>query len=620
MTSLLRLQDISLSFSENPLLDNINLDIKKGERIALVGRNGAGKSSLLKVLEGKISPDSGEVLSGKSAQVASLPQAVPQETQGTVGEYLLSQLGEAGQLLLAYQAALVDIEKMDKLNSLQEKIERLNAWQLQTRVSTVLTQLGLPENELFANLSGGMKRRALLAKALVLEPDLLLLDEPTNHLDMESIIWLEKFLLNFHGAILFITHDRVFLQHLATKIIELDRGNLIQFNGPYDKFTEYKAHLLDVEETQQKNFDKKLAQEETWIRQGIKARRTRNEGRVRALQALRREKAAQRKQQGNATLSANKMEASGKVVLEVENMSFQYTNKEAPVLKDFSTNIHRGDKVAILGPNGCGKTTLLKILLQQIPPNTGTVKHGTKLAIAYFDQHRTELDDTQTLVDNVGEGRDFIDLNGKTIHVLSYLSRFLFSPKQCRAPISKLSGGERNRLLLAKLFSKPSNFIVLDEPTNDLDLETLELLEDILFQYQGTVLLISHDRQFINQVATSTIVFEESGLHEYIGGYDDWQQQRRKPSTAPIKKTTTVTAENKKPTKKLSYQLQRRLDALPAEIEQLESDIADIHTTMLSPKFYQQEKEMRMSIQKKLSHKEASLAECYKEWESIEAT
>lgn len=622
--NLITLRDVHLHHGHKIILDKANLQLARGERACLIGRNGEGKTSLLNLLTGQIQADSGEINFMPGIVIKSLLQEVPQQLTGSIFEVVLAGLGDLGSLVSAYEKLTHQLTDdpglMDKLEQLQQQIEAQNGWQLQQQVETTLSQLALEGSHEFSTLSGGLKRRVLLAQALVAKPDVLLLDEPTNHLDIEAIQWLENFLPTFPGCLVFVTHDRAFLQKLATRTLELDRGHLQSFEGSYDKFLAHKEAQLEAEATQNALFDKKLAQEEAWIRQGIKARRTRNEGRVRALKKLREERLQRRELQGTAKLTVSQAERSGRLVIEAKGMGFVSDKKW--LFRHVDIDILRGDKIGIVGPNGCGKTTFLNCLLGNLQPTEGTVKLGTKLEVAYFDQLKAQLDDSQTLQDNVGEGSDFIDINGQRKHVIGYLQDFLFTPDRARSPISKLSGGERSRLLLAKLFSKPSNVLVLDEPTNDLDIETLELLEDLLADYPGTVLLISHDRAFLDNVATSTLVFEPSGqLVEYIGGYEMALAQRQKPIASFAKSTTPAIEKSKtwaKSNNKLSYQEQQRLKALPQTIEKLEAEIAQLHHDISAPDFYKESPEKIKLMQSTLSAKEKELDGLYQLWEKLE--
>jgi len=627
--ALLTLRNVSLSFGGPPLLDGIDLQIEPGERLCLVGRNGTGKSTLMKLLNEELHADSGEVVRRQGLKVARLTQEVPADLRGEVFDVIAGGLGEQGALLAEYhhvsqQLADGDEKLLAKLERIQHELEACDGWQLNQRVEAVVSRLSLPAESEFADLSGGLKRRVLLARELVSEPDLLLLDEPTNHLDVAAIDWLEEFLLGWGGSLLFITHDRMFLQKLATRIIELDRGQLTSWPGDYETYLKRKAEALEAEAQQNALFDKRLAQEEAWIRQGIKARRTRNEGRVRALKAMREERRERRERTGKVKVEVTEAERSGKVVIEATNIGMAYEGRT--LFHDFSTAIMRGDRIGILGPNGVGKTTLLQVLLGKLPPQQGKVKLGTNLEVAYFDQYRAQLDEEATVVDNVAEGSDKVTINGKDKHIMGYLQDFLFSPERARSPVRSLSGGERNRLLLAKLFTKPANLLVMDEPTNDLDVETLELLEELLLDYQGTLLLVSHDRAFLNNVVTSTIAFEGKGeLHEYVGGYDDWLRQRRTPQEQEAKKSAAAPppkpkAENKSAAKpvKLSYKDQRELDALPKRIDELEGEIEALHATMADPGFYQQDGAVIAETKEKLEKLEGELSVSFERWEALE--
>jgi ABC transport system ATP-binding/permease protein len=627
---LLTLRDVVLSYGAAPLLDHINLSIEPGERLCLVGRNGAGKSTLLRVLAGTVQPDGGEVVLGDRLRVAMLEQSVPAGTGGSVFDVVAGGLGATGERMRRYHRAVHalaerpgDAAALGALERAQHALEADDGWSLEQRVETVLSRLELPADSDFAALSGGVQRRVLLARALVTEPDLLLLDEPTNHLDVEAIEWLETFLLGFGGTLLFITHDRAFLRRLATRIIELDRGQLTDWPGDYDTYLRRKQEALEAEERANALFDRKLAQEEAWIRQGIKARRTRNEGRVRALKALRAERARRRVRGGTANLQIRDAERSGRLVIEADGVSFSYDGE--PVIRNFSTLILRGDRVGIVGPNGAGKTTLLRLLLGRLAPDNGRVRLGTNLEVAYFDQHRAALDDGASVADNVGEGRDRIVIGGESRHVLSYLQDFLFEPARSRQPVKALSGGERNRLLLAKLFTRPANLLVLDEPTNDLDAETLDLLEERLAEFAGTVLVVSHDRDFLDNVATSVIAFEGEGrVNEYVGGYSDWLRQRPSPaepgrtvSRSPQAAAPSRPAASEKP-RKLGYKDQRELEALPGRIEALEAEQAALTVTLSDADVYRQKPERVAEVQARLAEIESELARCYARWEALE--
>ena len=625
---ILTLRNATLSYGQPPLIDHINLAIDKGERLCLVGRNGAGKSTLFKLITGETKLDEGEIIRNQGLRIAQLEQEVPRDTQGSVFHVVAGGLGQTGALLEEYHRlslAMAHGEEglMDALERCQHALESAGGWALNQRVDAVLTRLGLDGDADIGQLSGGLKRRVMLARALVSEPDLLLLDEPTNHLDIDAITWIEEFLLGWSGSLLFITHDRAFLQRLATRIIELDRGRLYDFPCDYANYLIRKEELLANEEKENALFDKKLAQEEVWVRQGIKARRTRNEGRVTALKKMRAEFAARRNLTGTATINVQDAQRSGHLVAEAENVCFAHGEKT--IIKNFSTTILRGDKIGIIGPNGAGKTTLLNLLLGKSAPTSGTLRLGTNMQIAYFDQYRAQLDEEKSVQDNVGEGADFIVLNGQRKHIMSYLQDFLFSPARVRQPVKALSGGERNRLLLAKLFTKPANVLVLDEPTNDLDSDTLELLEERLVEYSGTLLLVSHDRAFLNNVVTSTLVFEGGGvINEYVGGYDDWLRQRRvaaAPATSQKNMTNaapTTPAEPKAKVKKRSYKDQRELDELPAKIEALDAEKAALTAQMNMPEFYRQDKNAIAVTQQRLADIELALAQAYARWEALE--
>lgn len=625
--ALLSLKQLTVSYGGPNLLDKVDFQLDKGERVCLVGRNGAGKSTLMKVIAGELLPDSGEIIGLQELKVARLEQEVPTGTDGSIFDVVAAGLGEIAPLLVEYHHIVQQLQHdsseqiLNKLEKAQQKLEAADGWSLEQQVETVISRLSLDADAVFSSLSGGMKRRVLLAQALVRQPDILLLDEPTNHLDISSITWLEGFLKSYGGTLLFITHDRSFLQALATRIVQLDRGQLVSFPGDYRNYLQKREALLAAEAEQNAQFDKKLAQEEVWIRQGIKARRTRNEGRVRALEKLRRERSQRREVQGNVSMQLQEGERSGKLVVEAENISQAFDGKS--LFENFSTLIQRGDRIGIIGPNGCGKSTLLSILLGRAEPQSGNVRLGTNLQIAYFDQLRSQLDEEANVVDNVGQGRDFIEINGSRKHVIGYLQDFLFTPDRARTPVKALSGGERNRLLLAKLFTQPANLLVLDEPTNDLDAETLELLEDLLLGFSGTLLLVSHDRSFLNNVVTSCIVFDEDGeVREYVGGYDDWLAQRQqvakqqKPANSPEVVPAGKTL-RKKPN--LTYQQQLDLKALPARIEALEQKIAMLTEEMAAADFYQQDATVIKNAQIEMSELEGLLETAFDDWEKLEA-
>ena len=628
--SLITLQGVDFSVGGPLLLDAVNLSIERNERVCIVGRNGAGKSTLLRLLSGEIVPDDGVLT--REGRTAGLAQEVPKDLTGSVFDVVSMGLGELGADLARYHHMLHDgmAIDMDELGTVQARIEAGNGWQIEQRVEQVISKLDLPEDAEFAALSGGMKRRVLLAQALVAAPDLLLLDEPTNHLDIESIAWLEEFLKNFGGSVVFVTHDREFLRNLATRIIEIDRGQVTSWPGDYDNFLRRREERMHAEAQANALFDKKLAQEEVWIRQGIKARRTRNEGRVTALKALRRERAERREQSGNVKLAAAGAEKSGRKVFEAKRVDFAFGDRV--LVRDFSTVIQRGDKIGLIGPNGSGKTTLLKLLLGDLQPTAGTVHVGTNLEIAFFDQLRGALREDWNALDNVSEGREFIEINGGRKHVMGYLQDFLFSPDRALAPITKLSGGERNRLLLAKLFARPSNLLVMDEPTNDLDVETLELLEEMLIDYPGTLILVSHDRAFLDNVVTSSLVMEGNGrVGDYVGGYTDWLRQRPiaqriaaaagsaprlTPQAAPNPQAAALAAEPAR--RKLSYKEQRELADLPVRIEVLDTEIAALTAQIQDPAFYRQPAEAVTAANARLSALQSELEQAYARWQSLE--
>lgn len=624
--ALLTLRDIKLGFGGPNLLDGLNLQVDKRERLCLLGRNGEGKSTLMKLIAGLIKADDGHTEHQQNLKIAYLTQDVPADLTGSIYDVVASGLDKAGTLLTDYHHAVLKISadpsdrNMAELERTQHELEAINGWEMDQYIDTTLSKLQLPADDNFTDLSGGLKRRVLLARALVKQPDLLLLDEPTNHLDIKAISWLEEFLLGWNGSLLFVTHDRSFLRTLATRIIELDRGKLTSWPGNYDSYLLHKQEALDAEEKENALFDKKLAEEEVWIRQGIKARRTRNEGRVRALKALRVERSQRRERSGTVNMAINDTERSGKIVIEARNVNFDYENQ--PIVKQFSATIMRGDRIGIIGPNGVGKTTLIQLLLDQLKADAGSIKIGTKLDVAYFDQHRSQLDDKKSVRDNLAEGTDNIEINGRSKHVISYLRDFLFAPNRANSPVSTLSGGERNRLLLAKLFTQPFNMLVMDEPTNDLDVETLELLEELLLEYKGTLLLVSHDRAFLNNVVTSTLVFEgDAKINDYVGDYDDWLRQSQRPENTPSK-TKQGKATEKKPadknTPKLSYKEQNELAELPILIAALESELTQLSATMAEADFYQQDKDSITKATTQLTEVEQKLDQLYKRWEELE--
>jgi ATP-binding cassette subfamily F protein uup len=615
---LLQAKNLHHSFGDQPLLDNVDLTLEPGERVCLVGRNGSGKSTLLKILAGDIKVDDGEIVHGPELRIAELKQEVPQNFPGSAYDCVAQGIGElAGVITDWHHAALAsasDADALPRMQRLQDQIEAHNAWNLETRISSTISRLALPADQPFEQLSGGLKRRVLLGQALVAEPDLLLLDEPTNHLDIDSILWLENLLLGFNGTLVFITHDRSFLQRLATRIIDLDRGQLTSWPGDYRKYLAARAAQLETETRHNALFDKKLAQEETWIRQGIKARRTRNEGRVRALEKMREERAQRRERSGSAKITAQQAEASGKIVIEADSLGFAW--EQRPIVQDFSCKILRGEKIGILGPNGCGKSTLIQLLLGQLAPQTGWVKTGTRLEIAYFDQHRETLEPQKSVRDNLAAAGDHVTINGRSRHVVGYLKDFLFNEKSIHMPVKALSGGERNRLLLARLFTRSFNFLVMDEPTNDLDIETLELLEELLIEYSGTLLLVSHDREFIDNTVTSTLVFEGPGLvREYVGGYQDWLRQR---PAADEKFAAATKPVKSKPAPDKSSPNIKELRALPGKIEKLEAKIEALHLAIAAPNYYQQDAEVIRDEQQQLQVLESELQELYQRWEELE--
>ncbi|ENU15665.1 ATP-binding cassette domain-containing protein [Acinetobacter lwoffii] len=624
------LRDVQLAFGGPALLNGANFNLERGERVCLIGRNGEGKSTLLKLIEGSLLPDSGEVSLQNGITISMLAQDVPMDS-GRVADIVADGAGEASEVLRAYHAAseacvLGDMDACDRMGNLQHKMDQLDGWALETKVNSILSKMGLDPDADLADLSGGRKRRVLLARALLTQPDVLLLDEPTNHLDVESIEWLEKFLLDQNNlTLLFISHDRAFVDSIATRIVELDRGQLRSYEGNYSRYLELKAMQMEAEEKQNALFDKKLAEEEVWIRQGIKARRTRNEGRVRALKALREESKARRSQQGKVAMATQDANRSGKLVFEIENLSVKFGDN-APIINNFSALVLRGDRIGLVGDNGVGKTTLIKAILGELE-HGGTVKTGTQLEVAYFDQLRNALDLEKSVKDNVSEGSDHVDVNGNRRHIYSYLQDFLFSPERARTPVKALSGGERNRILLAKLLLKPSNLIVMDEPTNDLDMVTLELLEEMLGGYKGTLLLISHDRAFMDNVVTSTWVFDGKGnIDEYVGGYQDYLEQRPDQTVvdqkSAVKKAMakaeaeTVPAAAKKV--KLSYKDQRALEQLPAEMEALEKEQAEINAQLADGSLFVTDSDKALKLSNRLSEIDELLLEKLERWEELD--
>jgi len=627
--ALISLQEISVAFGGPLLFDKLSLQVESGERIALLGRNGVGKTTLMKVMVGEVSIDDGEVVYQKGIQVTHLPQEVPNNIKGIVFDIVFSGLGPRAKVLTDYHHVVHRLhtehtaELMSQLDKLQSELDHSGGWDIDAEVELVLAQLKLDGEADFETLSGGQKRRVLLAKALVRKPEVLLLDEPTNHLDIDSINWLEEFLKTYPGTIFFVTHDRMFMQHLATRIVELDRGKVFSWSCDYPTFLERKAAALEVEAAQRIDFDRILAEEEVWIRKGVKARRTRNEGRVKALERLRIEKQNQRQLIGQVRMKAQESEESGHLVIKASHLGFSYGDR--CLIKDYSTQIMRGDKIGVIGPNGCGKTTLLRILLAQLEPQKGKVRHGTNLEIAYYDQLRQQLDEEKTVIESVCPGGDTVTINGRPRHIIGYLQDFLFTPDRARTPVKVLSGGERNRLFLARLFTKPSNFLIMDEPTNDLDIETQELLEELLMEYSGTLIIVSHDRSFLNNVATSTMVMEGEGeIGEFPGGYDDWvaQRQVKVPGAKP---QITPSAEKQKPAKplnlrKLSFKEERELEDLPAKIEKLEAEQEEIFALLADVSFYQKDPKEIARVNARSEALAEELLKVYERWEYLDAS
>jgi ATP-binding cassette subfamily F protein uup len=625
--SLLRFEGIGLEFGDQPILRDAEFAIEPGERVCLIGRNGAGKSTTLRLITGELEPDRGEIIARSDLIVSQLEQTLPEAMDTPVTEVIRSGLTQIEALLAEYaRRSGEDLDKhgLRELEALHAKIDAHDGWHIDQRVETTITELNLPADKKMNQLSGGWRRRVALAKALVQKPDLLLLDEPTNHLDIATIRWLEDRVYNYPGAVLFITHDRAFLQRLATRIVEIDRGKLTSWPGDYDNYLKRKEKSLEDEAVADEKFDKKLAEEEAWIRQGIKARRTRNEGRVRALMKMREEREERIAKENKARIHIEEAEQSGRKVIRARNISYSYGDET--VIENFSIKIMRGDRIGLIGNNGVGKTTLLRLLLGELEPQTGTLKFGTGIEIGYFDQLRQALDLEKSVAYNVGEGRTYIKLNGKDRHIVGYLKGFLFSPKRSMTPVKALSGGERNRVILAKLFTRPANLLVLDEPTNDLDIETLEVLEQKLCEYSGTLIVVSHDREFLDNVVTSTIVFERDGrVQEYVGGYSDWARRGHElavtdnPYEVEKKKRDAIERRrNRKPTK-LSYKDQRELDGLPDEIESLESDIAQLQSMIAAPDFYAQDNDCVRQALQELSDAEARLEERVERWGELES-
>jgi ATP-binding cassette subfamily F protein uup len=622
------LHSISIAFGSSSILNNLSLHIEKNQRICLLGRNGTGKSTLMKIIAQELAPDSGTVQRQQGLKISYFGQIIPSHLDGTVFEIIAQGLGQRGELLIGYhkeenRMAQNPTADLSRLHTLHEQLDAYNAWSVKEDIGKITSRMSLDQDWDYETLSGGQKRRVLLAAALVSEPDVLLLDEPTNHLDVDTIAWMEEFLLRLNVTMLFVTHDRMLLKKLATRIIELDRGELFDWSCDYETFLQRKQVMLETQEKEWKQFDKKLATEEVWIRQGIQGRRTRNEGRVRALEKMRSERKQRRQRQGNVAMALTDDQTSGKRAIEAKDLCFAYDDKA--LITDFSTLITRGDKIGIMGPNGCGKTTLVNLLLNKQIPLSGTVRHGTNLSITYFDQLREQLDEDKSVWENVLPNGDYVFINGKSKHIIGYLQDFLFTPERAKIPVRYLSGGERNRLLLARLFTKPANLLVLDEPTNDLDAETLELLEELLTDFKGTVLLICHDRAFLNQVVTSTIVFLKDGrIEEFAGGYDDWLEQHRDeapaaPKTARTDKKKQYREERKAKQKKtLTYNEKREIEALPSQIESMEEEQDALHEKMADPDFYSNQEEV-ITTASKLTELEKSLAKAYERWEYLES-
>ena len=624
--SLLRFDQVTLSFGEHVILRNADLAIERGERVCLIGRNGAGKSTTLRLITGELELDQGEIVGSSNLVVSQLAQTLPEALDQPVREVVRSGLADIERLLEQYkQQSALELDKhgLRELEALQAKIDAHDGWHIEQRVEETITELDIPAEKKMNELSGGWRRRVALARALVQKPDLLLLDEPTNHLDIATIKWLEDRIFSYPGAVLFITHDRAFLQRLATRIIEIDRAKLTSWPGDYQNFLIRKEKSLEDEETANARFDKKLSQEEEWIRQGIKARRTRNEGRARALVEMREERAKRIKQDSHARIHIEEAEQSGRKVIRARNVSYRYGDE--PLIEDFSINIMRGDRIGLIGNNGVGKTTLLRLLLGQLEPQSGTLKHGTNLEVGYFDQLRQTLDLEKSVAYNVGEGRTYIKLNGKDRHIVGYLKGFLFDPKRSMMPVKALSGGERNRVILAKLFTRPANLLVLDEPTNDLDIETLEVLETKLCEFAGTLIVVSHDREFLDNVVTSTIVFEKDGkVQGYVGGYTDWLRQGHQlaendsPLAAAERKQAAAELRRQQPPTKLSYKDQRELDQLPTEIEAIEASIAELQSLIAAPDFYSQDHSIVQDKLSELANAETLLEQRVERWSELE--
>jgi len=625
--SLLRFDEVSLEFGDQKILTDADFSIEQGERICLIGRNGAGKSTTIRLITGELEHDRGEIIRSSNLVISELAQSLPEARKQPVHDVVRAGLTEIEKLLEKYreQSKLeLDRHGLQELEGLHAKIDAHDGWHIEQRVEETITDLGLPGEKKMNELSGGWRRRVALARALVQKPDLLLLDEPTNHLDIATIQWLEDRVYSYPGAVLFITHDRAFLQRLATRVVEIDRGKLTSWPGDYNNFLARKEKVLEDEQTANSRFDKKLEQEEMWIRQGIKARRTRNEGRARALIKMREEREQRVKIDGQPRIHIEEAEQSGRRVIRARNVSYRYDDE--PLIENFSLKLMRGDRVGLIGNNGVGKTTLLRLLLGELEPQTGTLKHGTNLEIGYFDQLRQSLDLEKSVAYNVGEGRTYIKLNGKDRHVVGYLKGFLFGPKRSMMPVKSLSGGERNRVILAKLFTRAANLLVLDEPTNDLDIETLEVLENKLCEFAGTLIVVSHDREFLDNVVTSTIVFEQDGrIQDYVGGYSDWLRQGRelaesdRPYEAAERKAATAERRKQNKPTKLGYKDQRELDQLPAEIDTLEISIATLQELVVEPGFYLQDHDTVRAELKQLADMETLLEQRVERWSKLEA-
>lgn len=623
--ALLGMQDVSIAFGGPPILDRANLTVERGERVCLLGRNGTGKSTIMKLLDGTMAPDTGEVVRQTGVTVARLEQEIPSDLAGTIFDVVSAGLGDTGRLLARYHAASHKVaatgspSALRELDRLHRALDASDAWQVQSRVETVLFHLALDGERQFAAASGGRKRQTLLARALIAEPDVLLLDEPTNHLDVEAVEWMESFLIDREITLVLVTHDRAFLRRVATRIVELDRGRLVDWGTDYDTYLVRKEASLANEQREWVEFDKKLAKEEVWIRTGIQARRTRNEGRVRSLEALRVERSARRERTGTAKLQAQESERSGKLVVEARGISF--ARGDRTIIRDFSTIIARGDRVGLIGPNGSGKTTLLRLLLGELTPDSGTIRSGTGLQIAYFDQLREQLDPDRSVFESVADGAEFVEIGGARKHVLGYLEDFLFAPDRSRAPVRALSGGERNRLLLARLFIRPFNLLVMDEPTNDLDIETLDLLEELLLEFSGTLLVVSHDRAFLDNVVTSTLVFEGGGrVTEYAGGYSDWVRQRKVaeravPATSAPKRNAATAQEPRK--RRLTYKETSELAALPDDIGKLETEREQLYTSLADPVFLRDGVAVS-AASVRLKELDAEISQLMLRWEALE--